>query len=428
MWWITVCLLLISFNSECQTSWTLQRCIDTAILKNNNARLSTIEVDIASMKSNDFSYGYLPSVNGGASHGYNWGQTIDPFTNQFATDRVQFNNFFLTSSIDLFSGFSRIKSQELLLLNKTAAEVNRDRIQLEMIVDITTAFLQIELNKEILLAAKQSLFSSKQELELVEKMVEEGFKTNSDLINLNAILARDKYFVSQVESDILKSEILLQQIIGLDLDTSFHTTTSMPSEFEGVTQGQIENRISQVDLDAKQAEINITKGQFYPSLSVVGSLGSGYSENNQTLNPDGSLSPKPFRDQFQENFYQSASVSLSVPIFNGNKNRSALKIKELELEKIKVENESRQREFENRILELKLEVSQKQHLVKSASIMYEAALLSFDNDLLRFREGAINSVDFENSKNELRNAKSELSQAEYGLVFAKFILTIFSQP
>lgn len=427
MWRITVCLLLISYNSECQSSWTLQRCIDTAILKNNNARLSTIEFDIASTKSKDFSYGFLPSLNGGASHGYNWGQTIDPFTNQFASDRVQFNNFFLTSSVDLFSGFSRIKSRELLLLNETVAEVNRDRVQLEMIVDITTAFLQIELNKEILIAAKQSLFSSKQELELVKKMKEEGFRTNSDLINLNAILARDEYFISQVESDILKSEMLLQQIIGLDLDTNFHTTMLMPSEFEGVTQGQIENRISQVNLDAKQVEINITKGQFYPSLSLVGSLGSGYSENNQTLNPDGSLSPKPFRDQFQENFYQSASVSLSIPIFNGNENRSALKIRELELEKIKIENESRLREYENRILELKLEVSQKENLVKSALIMYEATQLSFDNDLLRFREGAINSMDFENAKNELRKAKSELSQAEYGLVFAKFVLTIFSR-
>ena len=48
---------------------------------------------------------FLPNLNASSSFGVNIGQTIDPFTNQFATDAIQSSNVGLSSGLTLFNGF-----------------------------------------------------------------------------------------------------------------------------------------------------------------------------------------------------------------------------------------------------------------------------------------------------------------------------------
>ena len=79
-----------------QEVWTLQRCIDHAFEHNlslQEARLGEVSATIGEEAAIG---AFLPSLNGSASHGYNFGQTIDPFTNQFATARIRSNSFGLS--------------------------------------------------------------------------------------------------------------------------------------------------------------------------------------------------------------------------------------------------------------------------------------------------------------------------------------------
>lgn len=85
-------------------NWTLDNCIDTALQNNLKLKSGLINSQIASVHLKNSKHNLLPSLNAGVTHGYNWGQTIDLFTNQFATNRVMFDNFYLSSSITLFSG------------------------------------------------------------------------------------------------------------------------------------------------------------------------------------------------------------------------------------------------------------------------------------------------------------------------------------
>ena len=52
----------------------------------------------------------LPSLNSSVSHAYNFGRTIDPYTNTFTVDRVRNNNIGLSSSVTLFAGFQNINN------------------------------------------------------------------------------------------------------------------------------------------------------------------------------------------------------------------------------------------------------------------------------------------------------------------------------
>lgn len=423
---LALCAILIHYNLYSQNLWSLQDCVDTALFYNSDVNLSKINADIAQIRVNDFKYNYIPDLNGGASHGYNWGQTIDPFTNQFATDRVQFNNFFLNSSLNLFSGFSQKNTGRLLSLESEISNLNGEIAKSEVTMKVLAAFLQVELNKEILNIAKNSVETSKIEVEAIKLKTKEGFEIESELLNLKAVLAREEHLTNQMKDNLLKSEMLLQRLIGIDYDTSFHTKMDTLLKISSLNRTEAESRSMELTFISKETEIQVSKGSFYPTLTIQGSIGSGYSENNQFIESNGSLSPKPFRDQLNENFYQSASLTLSVPIFNKNTARSVVKIKTLELDQVRLENENRQREITNYIIELKLDALRKESLLQSSLVMRNAEKLSFANNQKQFREGLIDATSFAKSKSDLFRAESQFYQAKFGLIFAKLLLAVYN--
>ena len=99
-------LIFASAKGIGQNTYSLNKCLEIAL--ENNISLSQGELNV---QQNELGLiqskaNLLPSLNGSASHGYNWGQTIDPFTNQFATNRIQSNSFGLNTGVTIFNGFT----------------------------------------------------------------------------------------------------------------------------------------------------------------------------------------------------------------------------------------------------------------------------------------------------------------------------------
>src|SRR5690554_3012051 len=102
---IHIALLWLSlFSVNAQEKWTLEKCLSFADSSNLNLKTKKVDLLIAEIQQKQSKLNILPTINAGGTHGYNWGQSIDPFTNQFATDRVRTNNFYASSSWNIFSG------------------------------------------------------------------------------------------------------------------------------------------------------------------------------------------------------------------------------------------------------------------------------------------------------------------------------------
>jgi hypothetical protein len=66
-------------------------------------QLGEVSADIGSQSAIG---AFLPNVNGNLSHGYNFGRTIDPFTNQFVeSSAIRSNSFGISTGMVLFNGF-----------------------------------------------------------------------------------------------------------------------------------------------------------------------------------------------------------------------------------------------------------------------------------------------------------------------------------
>src|SRR5204863_8863332 len=94
--------------------------------------------------------GVLPSLNAGATHVYNFGKTIDRFTNTFANTEVLSQNFYLSSSVVLWSGLSQynnIKSNEYTYLS--GVELLKQQ-QNDLSLSVANAYIGVIFSDEVL--------------------------------------------------------------------------------------------------------------------------------------------------------------------------------------------------------------------------------------------------------------------------------------
>lgn len=104
-----MCTFLV-LGLAAQKQMSLRECVDVALENNISVKQTELNTRISEISKNEAKLDILPTLNASASHGYNWGQTIDPFTNQFATNRVRSNSLGLSSNIVLFGGLQKMNT------------------------------------------------------------------------------------------------------------------------------------------------------------------------------------------------------------------------------------------------------------------------------------------------------------------------------
>ena len=108
-----IAILLLSFgitNAQKDSSmtlgqpWPLDYCINYAWQHNLTIKQSEISRDIAQNNVTSSKANVLPTVNGYVANTWNYGRTIDPFTNTFATSEVLSQDYYVSSQFTIFGG------------------------------------------------------------------------------------------------------------------------------------------------------------------------------------------------------------------------------------------------------------------------------------------------------------------------------------
>ena len=137
-------LALVSFFLvNAQEKWSLEKCVNYALENNITIKQSQLQGQVLENNLVQSKYSRIPTLNGSASHNYNIGRTIDPFTNTFENQSVQSNVFSLSSGVLLYGGNqvnNQIKQSQIALeANEQGVEVAKNQISLL----VSQAYLQI---------------------------------------------------------------------------------------------------------------------------------------------------------------------------------------------------------------------------------------------------------------------------------------------
>jgi outer membrane protein len=422
-----------------QEVWTLEKCVEYALSNNLQVKQQLLQVKTQQIQLQQDKLSLLPSLNGGASHGYNFGQTIDRYTNEFATDRVQSDNFYLGSTVTLFEGFQKINQIKQRKVDLEATQYDTDKFLDDITLNLATGYLQILYFSEVAKTAQNQLKATELQADRLKKMVDAGAVAQGDYYTIEAQRALENSQLTTAKNNLDIAYLSLTQMLDLPSTEGFEiefpdlelgpqpSLTVSPEQVYGYaleTQPSIKSAESRV----KSSEIGLSmaQGGQSPSLTLQGSLGTGFSGANKLLDTiTYQYNVKPFSDQVKDNFNRSIALNLNVPIFNGWSTRSSIS-----RAKINVENSKYNLELSK--LQLRKTIQQAYADAKAALNSYQASLIAVDaaRESFRYAEqkfnvGSINSVDYNNSKKDLEKTESEQIQAKYEFIFKSTVLDFY---
>lgn len=418
-------------------SWTLEQCITYAFENNIQVQQSELSMEVSRQNVVQSKYNTLPTVNGSATHIYNFGQTIDPFTNQFATSQVRSNQLSLNSSLTLFDGFRTLNTIRRNNADLQASKYDLARMQNDISLNIANQYLQILFNTELLKNAENQLGVTQVQVERIQKLVDAGSMPEGNLREIEAQLASEELQAVNARNQLQLSKLNLAQTLRLENADGFEVVQPNLDNFQGESELSTPGALYLTALDnmpqVKQAEYayysaekskDLAQGAYSPTLTMTGSIGSGFSENNKEF-VDNEFRVKPFNDQLDDNFNKSIGFRLSVPIFNGMNSRTSVQRAKLNADRASLD-------LENTKLQLRQDIEVAHNDAISALKRYKAAeksvnalILSFEYTKQRFDVGLLNTFEFNNEKNRLNNAESELLQVKFEYIFKSKVLDFY---
>ncbi|MEJ5302070.1 MAG: TolC family protein [Bacteroidales bacterium] len=450
--------------AQSNKAWTLEECINYARSRNINVKKQLLNVQLQKDQLNQSKLATLPTLNGNASHVYNWGQTIDPFTNQFATERVRSNNFYISTQMTLFNGFQKLNTIRRNQLALRISEIEVERMMNDISLNVVTFYLQGLYAIEVLKNAENQLELVRQQRERIAQLVEAGTLARGELLNMDAQVAAAELQEVEARNNFDIALLQLAQLIDLENPESFTIKApdiSIPEgeipipEVEGVVSYALAHQpeiiSSEMRKQQSEKDYEVARGGLSPVLSLGGSWGTGYSGAAREIDPDipptilsypigitqnsqdtvrgyttqYSYRIKPFKDQLKANENKSFGLYLNIPIFNGYRVRNSIQQARIARESAELDLQLARNNLRKLITQAHADAQAALKKYHSARRKMEAQEESFHYASEKYAVGLLTAVEYNQNKEDLNKARSELLQAKYDFIFKTRILDFY---
>lgn len=395
--------------------WSLEDCITYAIENNITVKDAALNKSIAEIDYSKAKSSRLPNLFGSASQNFSSGNTIDPITSSYVTDQINSTNVGVNSSMTLFQGnqiSNQIKQNKILLEQSVyLEEVEKNNIEL----NILEVYLQTLFSKESIAIAENNLAASEKEVLRAKARLDAGTIALSDYTEAQSQAATNKYNVITSKNDYQQYIIQLKQLLelspleDLEIETIDENMDLINLEidknelYNNAISFLPEIQASKLNIAANEKELDIAKGGFLPTLSLNGSIGSGYT----------SINDNTFSDQFDINFNQKIGLSLSIPIFNRNQTKAAVKTASINIEKAEIQKQGVEKEVYRKVETAYQNAVSAQGQVIAADASKTAAEQSYKLAQKKYELGGLSTTDLVISQNTFTNAQQNYLQSKY---------------
>lgn len=384
--------------------WDLKTAIEYAKEKNisiNTLKLSsqTAQQDLIASKS-----AVLPNLTGNVS------QAITNYKSGLQNT----SGFGLNSDITLYNGSylkNDIKAKELSL---QTANLSVEAAKNDITISITQAYLNILLARENITYLKDLLTTSDAQVKQAEQQLKFGTIAKKDLLQLQATYANDKYTLVTAQNTLQQNILTLKQLLQIPTADAFEVSTTDIVQTSTVLDNlaTAQDKALRTRPEVKSGELNIqlqttnlekAKSTLRPTLSLGGSLYTGYNNNNIG----------GYGYQLNNSFYQNLGLTLSIPIFDRKVTKTNVAKANISIEQARLS-----------LLDTKTTLTQNVERayinVQNANSQYAAAQEQFNytGEALRIsnaalKEGTNNIVENLQQKNLYVQALQAFVQAKY---------------
>ena len=446
-----------------QNKLTLQQAIETGIKNNIDVLQSDLLMQKADIAYKQSKESMLPNLNASADHGYNYGRSIDPFSNAFINQKVGFASYGASSNIVLFHGLSLQNQLKSNKLGYAASKLELQQAKDNLTINIILAYLQVLSAEDVLTQSREQVLVTQKQVDRLGVLNQSGAILPADYYDLKGQLATDQIAIVDNKANLETAKLSLVQLLNIPYDKNLEVER-MPEEnfntnYSGTPDSIYQTALKQfaqvkaANLRTQSAEKNISsvKGQLFPTLSFGGNINTNYSSVatrdyflNTTETPssnyvtvDGAQYPVivkqnnyntkkiNYSDQLSNNLFYTIDLGLTIPLFNAGRVRNQVKLAKIDLKNTKLVENNTKTQLQQSIERAYVNLTSSSEKYKLLQDQVNSFAESFRTAEIRFNAGAITSVDYLIAKNNLNRAQSNLIIAKYDFVLREKVLDYY---
>ncbi len=418
-------------------SLTLSDCIRIAV---ENATSKIKAENNLKLQGADLlrSYGnFLPTVSSSASYtpfalSRNYSSLYGSNLTRIKTDSRS-TSITLTTSLNLFNGFADYAALRSALQREKAANLTLDRALQSIAFDVTQAYYQALLDRELLDISRQNLRSAEDQLTLTERQYQIGLKSLIDRYQQQAEASQSGLVVIKAKTRMEHSMLELLRRLGLEgmsridiapQQKSNETAIAVKINVDSLATMAMERRsdLTSKSLEASAAKWQITQARsaWFPRLDLdfnVGSAATSYLSGSTYAYPTPTIS-----DQLGNSIGYSLTLNLRWSIFDGFQTS-------YNVQSAKIAHSNQELDYHDLRDNIKIDLQQAAGEYSSAGRQIEAAKVSltaanaaFDGIKRKYELGAAGFTELSAARAALFSAQSTLSQARWNLALQKSVL------
>ncbi len=429
-------LQIFTIQAFSQNEKTLEECIQIALDRNLGIKRQGLQVDLAKDNQVTAQAARLPSLDGFFSHNLSSGKTVNYENYTYINTKYQDGNLGIQGTVPVFSGFGNLflaKSAKYSVLSEADKRADLSKA---LTIDVTTAYLQILYNEELLGIAKAKLESSKEQLRMNEGYFDAGRLSKVEVLAMKSQVAQDNLSKIQAENDVQSAYLTLAQLLNVDnvkelrikrlvsLNESISLVIKDPETiFDYALINNPGITAAGFLVQSREAQLKAMRAKISPSVSINGILYSRYSELGvNQLNPTAEY---PYSDQLRDNMYGRASINLSIPIFSQFQTRSRIN-------QANILSMDARLQLDQKKLAVRQDIQKAYAAAINAKAKYEAtdeavtsAREAFNLTQEKYKSGISSSVEFKLAQNQLVQAQLTQVQAKYEYLIRSKILDLY---
>lgn len=415
-----------------QPHFTLQSAIDTALARNIEVKQNDLLVEQAQVFQRQSKANLLPDLSATFNHGINQGRSIDPFTNQFVNQTVNFAGYGLNSGVVLFNGFRLQNTVKQFGAAYDASKMELQQAKDNLVLNVMLAYLQVLNTQDLLLAAIKQKEVSMEQFNRLEVLDKQGAISPSQLTDVKGQLMNDELNILNLRNTLETAKLSLAQLMNIPYQKTMTLERMNAEDF--LTKYELSSSdvyrsalkqfslVKAVELRTKSSEYawRASRGNLFPVVSVGGNMQTNYS--SVAANASGKI---PYRDQLSNNVFYTLNLGLTIPLFNNLRFRNNVKLADIEVRNNKLIEENTKVQLRQQIEQAHLNMTNAYDRYSALVEQVTAYNTSFKAAEARLTAGVGTTVDYIIAKANLDRSNIALISSRYDFVLRKKILDFY---
>ena len=429
---MTLGFQVTSRAQESSKPMTLKECMEYAISNSTKMRIQQASSSDARIARRDaILQAFTPSLSTGTNAYYNFGRSIDPQTNTYFTQTSFHNGYSLSAGIDLFDGFSAVNNLKISKTGLAISESQERQVEADICLAVMEAYYNVVYYKRLAGIYEEQIGTAEMALRKAEKQEELGQKGHADVVQMRSELADRQYDLTNMRNSYKDQLMTLGDLMfwpmeeELVIDTNVRSFAPAQDDTieESIVSYALENNpqllIAEGTMLNAKRELNTTKWQLLPSLSVYG----GWSTTYYTYAGSQTAS---FRDQLKNNGGQYVQMSMSIPIWGRMQKQSRIAKQRNALAKATAEYDQKRRDVESEVRRAVQDRDGSEAAYEQARYKSEIQEEAYNLNLKKMEQGLISPLELQTATNNYLKSKADEMNSQFKYLIKDAVVKYYS--